>query len=116
MAVTIAELTARFPGVFDALGVGAQLAIDEAILRVNRAAFGRKADMATLYLAAHLASGMKPSAAAGAATGGTVGRVTINFAAAAAGADDYDSSIYGRLYKALINSTIVGFRVARGGG
>lgn len=112
MAVTIATLRARYPGVFDSVDDTAlTMAVDEAIAQVNRSAYDTDAlaDIATLYLAAHFGMSVKSSIAG--IKSATVGAVQVQFSDAAG---DLSSTTYGVQYEEFLKRQIIPFVVAGG--
>lgn len=79
------------------------LFIGQAERRVNRRAWGARADDGVMYLAAHLAiqGGKGSSAPAGPVASVTVGEVSQSYAVAPV-ADSYGATYYGREYQALL--------------
>lgn len=113
MAVTPDSITSRFPALASASPESLTAAIQDAELEINRDAFGPTADLATVYLAAHLWAQRNPGAAgAGGASGAlqsiTVGPITKTYAVPSAGSSTgagapaaYASTPYGLMFWSL---------------
>ena len=61
MGISTTDITGRFPEFANVETSTIQLAINDAALSVNRDVFGVKADLATIYMAAHLLALSSPS-------------------------------------------------------
>lgn len=105
MAADVATLREMFPGVFaetPAVDTALERAMESAIKRVNRSAFGTSADEATIYMAAHLATLGTPARAMG-ATSMAAGPVSMTLGNASNGRTGFLD-----LYDGLKRSKILG--------
>ncbi len=106
MSVSASDITTRFSEFAAVATATIDLAITDATLSVNRARWGDKADLATVYLAAHLLvnGGWGAGAgAAGAVIKKKVGDLDKTFAAPTIATTDSELGItkYGRLFLRL---------------
>jgi len=105
--ITPADITAKFPGVFDSLlDATVQLAIDEAALNINEDLWGDYYNLGLIYLSAHLLAVSVPgvlgglAGAAGPVTSQGAGDVRVSFAAGASAmsATFFGNTSYGQMY------------------
>lgn len=85
-------------------------ALAQAVNRTNTIAWGSKADDATLYLAAHIATIMKNGSAtpAGPVTSEAVGSVSRSYGVSLVAArENYASTVWGRMYLELRSTLFV---------
>jgi hypothetical protein len=105
MAVTAANVTARAKEFASLTADEINLAIDDAELQINRTVWGDKADLATIYLAAHILSIQNPSlvTAVGPIQSEKVGQVSRTYAVSVSTnqGTQYGSSRWGREYLRL---------------
>lgn len=100
MALTVSDVTDRFPELAGADATALGECLTEAIETVDRDCFGPTlADRATLYLAAHLYASTSGALAKG-VTSVSAGSASISYGGASAG-EDYRSTGYGRNYVRL---------------
>lgn len=109
MAINASDITDRFP---EFAGVGTSLInlmIEDATLSIERNVWGDKADLATIYLVAHLLAvagqGTGVGSAGGAVTKKKVGDLEKTFATPSSKVavvdGDLGSTVYGRLFLRL---------------
>ena len=107
MAVVVADVTNRAKEFASLTSAEIERASDDAELQINATAWGTKANLATIYLAAHFLSAWNPdlAIAAGAVSSETVGEVSRTYAVGSApAAGDYGSSRWGVEYKRLMRT------------
>lgn len=106
MAVTATDVTNRAKEFADLEDAEVERAITDAALQINRNVWGTKADLATIYLAAHLLSLANPSlvTVAGPVQSEKVGDVSRTYAVATVSAQGLAMSRWGQEYLRLRNS------------
>jgi len=116
MSVSASDITSRFTEFASVSSTIINLMIDDAELSVNRAVWGLKADLATIYLVAHLLT-LAGQGTGGGSTGAViekkVGDLTKKFASPQMKSTDsgLGSTSYGRLFlrlrKEIVKSPMV---------
>ncbi|NIQ92382.1 MAG: DUF4054 domain-containing protein [Deltaproteobacteria bacterium] len=107
MAPTPSDFKTRFPEFDSVANSTVQLFLDDAALSVNTCIFGAKADLATMYLAAHLLSSSGASGTSGGSAGQiteeTVGDLTRKYGTASVNvsSDGMNSTKYGQTFVRL---------------
>ena len=104
MAITKDDVVTRFAEFASISDAQWTVVLADAALRVSRPAWGAKADLATIYMAAHLLGSAHPELVPnGRVTRRSLDGTSYSYAVAeqAASADELDSTPYGRLYKGL---------------
>lgn len=125
MAVTVADFRARFPEFGDNTGdfpdARVTLALADALLNMNVYAWGLRADMGQVYMAAHLlaiegdAFGGIGGTSFGAVTQESVGEISRSFAAPSGALTDSDGDllwtkygmVFSRLKRNIVSTPIV---------
>ncbi len=105
MAAEIADLKARATEFASTADATITLALADAALQINRTNWGSKADLGTIYLAAHILKvwELQSAAAAGPVTKLKDGDLAVEFGFASSSPDlsSYAATIWGREYLAL---------------
>jgi hypothetical protein len=104
MAITKADVLARFAEFATIQDPEWTAVIGDASLSVNATLYGSKADLANIYLTAHLLGVAHPSMVpTGRVTSESMDGTSYRYAVAdhAVAGDDLDTTPYGRLFKAL---------------
>lgn len=104
MAITKADVLARYAEFGTILDPEWAAVIADAALQVNPSLWGSKSDLATVYLTAHLLGTAHPSLIPqGRITSESMDGTSYRYAVAdhAAATEDLDATPYGRHYKAL---------------